>query len=118
MDYEIHFYYILNSFLFYKIKNNEINDQELNKKQKDFFFELDLIDITVVKVYILFVLLDYDLTFSRFGKFFNRNPLEYGNSISISAFVFKSIRLCKNYIAALLDSHLIHYPSPLNLTYA
>ena len=72
----------------------------------------------IVEFYYYFVLLDYDLTSSTSGKFFNSNPLAYGNSNFISSFVIKSIRLCKNYLLALLDSNLINYPSPLNLTYA
>jgi len=33
-------------------------------------------------------------------------------------FVTKSIRWNKNYLLAFMDSHLIHYPSPINLSYA
>ena len=33
-------------------------------------------------------------------------------------FVTKNIRWNKNYLLAFMDSHLIHYPSPLNLSYA
>ena len=36
----------------------------------------------------------------------------------MSLFVVKTMRWCKNYLLGLLDSHLVHYPSPLNLTYA
>ena len=36
----------------------------------------------------------------------------------MATFVTKSIRWNKNYLLAFLDSHLIHYPAPINLTYA
>ena len=74
--------------------------------------------MTAVKFYYYPVLLDYDLRPRIFGKFFNLNLLRFSNSNFISSFVVKSLRLCKNYLLALIDSHLIHYPSPLNLTYA
>ncbi len=64
------------------------------------------------------MLLDYDLASRISGKFFNSNSLKYGNSNFLASFVIKNMRLSKNYLLALLDSHLIHYPSPLNLTYA
>ena len=36
----------------------------------------------------------------------------------MSFFVTNNIRWNKNYLLAFMDSHLIHYPSPLNLSYA
>jgi len=36
----------------------------------------------------------------------------------MASFVTKSIRWNKNYLLGFLDSHLIHYPAPINLTYA
>lgn len=61
----------------------------------------------------------YDLKLSTFGKFINsKHSNEYGNSNFMSSFVTKTIRWGKNYLLSILDSHLIHYPSPLNLTYA
>jgi len=44
-------------------------------------------------------------------KFFNI-PLNLYN------FLISSIRWNKNYLLGFLDSHLIHYPTPINLTYA
>ena len=40
------------------------------------------------------------------------------NSNFIAFFVTKSIRWNKNYVLSFFDSHLIHYPAPINLTYA
>ena len=36
----------------------------------------------------------------------------------IASFVLNSVRWNKNYLLAFIDSHLIHYPSPINLSYA
>nr|YP_010147276.1 cytochrome b [Coscinodiscus wailesii]QQP21837.1 cytochrome b [Coscinodiscus wailesii] len=36
----------------------------------------------------------------------------------ISSFVLNRTRWNKNYLLSILDNHLIHYPSPINLTYA
>ena len=60
----------------------------------------------------------YDLKPSIFGKFLPliSNSSEYSSSMSY--FVTKTIRWGKNYLLSILDGHLIHYPSPLNLTYA
>ncbi len=61
----------------------------------------------------------YDLIPSIFGKFANLNHSnEYRNSNFMSSFVIKTLRWGKNYLLSIVDSHLIHYPSPLNLTYA
>ena len=40
------------------------------------------------------------------------------NTSFMASFVTKSIRWNKNYLLGFLDSHLIHYPAPINLTYA
>jgi ubiquinol-cytochrome c reductase cytochrome b subunit len=40
------------------------------------------------------------------------------NSNFIAFFVTKSIRWNKNYVLSFFDSHLIHYPAPINLNYA
>ena len=60
----------------------------------------------------------YDMRPSIFGKFLPvfSNSSEYSSSMSY--FVVKTIRWGKNYLLSILDGHLIHYPSPLNLTYA
>ena len=36
----------------------------------------------------------------------------------MASFVTKTLRWNKNYVFAFLDNHIIHYPSPINLTYA
>ena len=57
---------------------------------------------------------------SVFNKF--SNSFSASNSIKTSnfmaSFVFKTTRWNKNYMLAFLDSHIIHYPTPINLTYA
>lgn len=62
----------------------------------------------------------YDLKFSTLGKFANIKSYsnDYKNSNYIFSFVIKTIRWGKNYLLSILDGHLIHYPSPLNLSYA
>ena len=61
----------------------------------------------------------YDLRPSIFGKFINLSSSnDYNNYSFMSSFVTKTIRWSKNYLLSILDGHLIHYPSPLNLTYA
>nr|YP_010241680.1 cytochrome b [Rhizosolenia setigera]QTI82368.1 cytochrome b [Rhizosolenia setigera] len=40
------------------------------------------------------------------------------NLTFMSTFFIKNIRWNKNYLLSILDSHLIHYPSPVNLSYA
>lgn len=39
-------------------------------------------------------------------------------SCSMAAFVTKRIRWNKNYLLSFVDNHLIHYPTPINLSYA
>jgi ubiquinol-cytochrome c reductase cytochrome b subunit len=55
---------------------------------------------------------------SVYNKFlvFSRKKNEGSNFMA--SFVFKTSRWNKNYLLAFLDSHLIHYPAPINLTYA
>ena len=36
----------------------------------------------------------------------------------IASFVLNRTRWNKNYLLSILDNHLIHYPSPINLNYA
>jgi quinol-cytochrome oxidoreductase complex cytochrome b subunit len=45
-------------------------------------------------------------------------PLNNFSLLPISSFVFLSIRWNTNYLLSLLDSHIIHYPTPINLNYA
>ena len=54
--------------------------------------------------------------FEGFSKPFSSNVLE--SSSFMASFVTKTIRWNKNYLLAFLDNHLIHYPTPINLTYA
>ena len=61
----------------------------------------------------------YDLQSSTFRKFINLSYSKlYKKTSFMSFFVTKTIRWCKNYLLSILDGHLIHYPTPLNLTYA
>ena len=67
------------------------------------------------------VFVEYNTPASVFSgkfRFFNLKTLKYRNLNFLLLFVNTNIRLCKNYVIALLDSDLIHYPSSLNLTYA
>ena len=54
------------------------------------------------------------------SKIINYNKFNFKNYQSnfMAFFVTKSIRWNKNYLLAFMDSHLIHYPSPINLSYA
>jgi len=54
--------------------------------------------------------------FENFTKTVSVDRLK--NSTYMALFVRKTIRWNTNYLTALLDNHLIHYPSPLNLNYA
>jgi len=52
-----------------------------------------------------------------------RNLYKQSNSISISKnFMYNFVNIAprwnKNYLLSILDAHLIHYPSPINLSYA
>merc|ERR1712238_281565 len=58
-------------------------------------------------------------------KYINKNNLNmnhlrqqssYYNNISL--FINKRVRWNKNYLLSILDNHLIHYPAPINLSYA
>ena len=40
------------------------------------------------------------------------------NATGMAAFVLASVRWSRNYLLAFVDNHLIHYPTPINLTYA
>lgn len=54
--------------------------------------------------------------FDEFIKPYSANTLK--GSITMSSFVSTSLRWNKNYLIAFLDNHIIHYPTPINLTYA
>ena len=49
------------------------------------------------------------------NKYFTNN---LNNDSFISNFVLNNNRINKNYLVSILDAHLIHYPSPINLSYA
>ena len=40
------------------------------------------------------------------------------NSSFMASFVTKTLRWNNNYVLSFVDNHLIHYPTPINLTYA
>nr|YP_009485510.1 cytochrome b [Melosira undulata]AVR57574.1 cytochrome b [Melosira undulata] len=50
-------------------------------------------------------------------KFLKQNNFTIKN-IFLSRFISLPNRINKNYLFSLIDSHIIHYPSPINLTYA
>jgi len=54
--------------------------------------------------------------FDEFVKPYSLDSLKNSNSLAI--FAVTSIRWNKNYLMAFSDNHLIHYPTPTNLTYA
>jgi len=64
--------------------------------------------------------LSHDLLSRRFGQFIElkTHSNEYVSSNSTSSFITKVIRWSGNYLLSIADNHLIHYPSPINLTYA
>jgi len=45
-------------------------------------------------------------------------PNTLQNATVMAAFVLASVRWSRNYLLAFVDNHLIHYPTPINLTYA
>jgi ubiquinol-cytochrome c reductase cytochrome b subunit len=49
---------------------------------------------------------------------FNLVSVFVESSFNLYIFLTKSIRWNKNFLLGFLDSHLIHYPTPINLTYA
>lgn len=60
------------------------------------------------------------LNFSVYDDFINKSyaPHNLKGALNMSAFIFTSIRWTKNHVMAFIDNHLIHYPTPINLTYA
>ena len=44
--------------------------------------------------------------------------LKFSHYNNISLFINKRVRWNKNYLLSILDNHLIHYPAPINLSYA
>ena len=54
--------------------------------------------------------------YDEFKKPYTKNIKESLNPISL--YISSSVRWNKSYLVAFLDNHLIHYPTPVNLTYA
>jgi ubiquinol-cytochrome c reductase cytochrome b subunit len=54
----------------------------------------------------------------KLSKSFSKNFKHKLNFNFISKYLIKPIRYNKNYILAFIDSHIIHYPTPINLNYA
>jgi len=52
------------------------------------------------------------------SKNFKNFSIKNYQSNFMAFFVTKSVRWNKNYLLSFVDSHLIHYPSPINLSYA
>jgi len=48
----------------------------------------------------------------------NYNINKLSNIFSIASFISTNIRWNINYLLAFVDNHIIHYPTPINLTYA
>lgn len=56
---------------------------------------------------------------SKFNKYIKSNVSSNLVDLkTVSPFVTTSLRWNKNYLTAFLDNHIIHYPTPINLTYA
>ena len=53
---------------------------------------------------------------NTYSKLFSSNFVKDSNFMA--SFIIKTLRWNKNYLLAFLDNHLIHYPTPTNLTYA
>lgn len=54
-----------------------------------------------------------------YNQFLNKSaPNNLTNGCTMSKFVVSSLRWNHNYLLALVDNHLIHYPTPINITYA
>ena len=64
---------------------------------------------------------EYDISKKKnsvYNKFLTFPRKKNERSNFMASFVFKSSRWNNNHLMAFLDSHLIHYPAPINLTYA
>lgn len=63
--------------------------------------------------------LTYKLKNSVFDVFKNSSNFNSSNNPSFMAsFVTKTTRWNNNYVLSFVDNHIIHYPTPINLTYA
>ena len=55
--------------------------------------------------------------FGKFSKQHN-NYESFKNSNFMSSFITKTVRWNNNYVLSFVDNHIIHYPTPINLSYA
>ena len=56
---------------------------------------------------------------NTFESFSNKEiPNNFSFSVFTAFFVNKTIRWNRNYLLSFVDTHVIHYPTPINLTYA
>jgi len=55
---------------------------------------------------------------SVYDKFLSVSTKKDVGSSFMATFVLKTIRWNRNYLMSFLDNHLIHYPAPINLSYA
>ena len=61
----------------------------------------------------------YKLKNSVFDTFSNSSSFQSSNNSSFMAsFVTKTLRWNQNYVMSFVDNHIIHYPTPINLSYA
>ena len=62
----------------------------------------------------------YKLNNSVFDTFSNSSSSfqNSNNSSFMASFVTKTLRWNNNYVLSFVDNHIIHYPTPINLTYA
>lgn len=61
----------------------------------------------------------YKLKNSVFETFSNSSSFQSSNNSSFMAsFVTKTLRWNQNYVMSFVDNHIIHYPTPINLSYA
>ena len=54
--------------------------------------------------------------YDKFSKTVSPNDLK--NSSFMASFITKTTRWNSNYLLSMVDNHIIHYPSPINLSYA
>jgi len=63
--------------------------------------------------------LTYTLNNSVYDTFSSKNTYQVSkNSSFMASFVTKTLRWNNNYVLSFIDNHIIHYPTPINLTYA
>ena len=60
----------------------------------------------------------YKLTKPVFETFFKSFNSGKNNSSFMASFVTKTLRWNSNYVSSFVDNHIIHYPTPINSSYA